>query len=271
MKSLRNSVLTPEQIQFWNDNGYLVIPGLFQLEEVESVNRLIEQGRSDPRSLGNATVDVLHGEHTGKRFRAAEAPVDAFQGPIKINDLFLEKPEVRNLALNERLTAILSDLLDGAPMVCNSLNFLWGSQQPDHIDAWYMPPVVPNTMAVSSICLEDVRPDAGPLVYYPGTHKIKPFVFSTGGLGSVPEEMWLCQTYLEQELRKTHYERCEFLGKAGDVFLWHGQLLHGGSGIQDLAKTRKTLVTHYWRAKDDPRAVKVHPTGYYLQRDHAKN
>ncbi len=81
-------------------------------------------------------------------------------------------------------------------MVCNSLNFIWGSQQPDHFDTWYMPPPPvpecppegplkhamhrfrpppppPFGLAVSSICLEDVHPDAGPLMYYPGSHALE--------------------------------------------------------------------------------------------------
>jgi hypothetical protein len=44
----------------------------------------------------------------------------------------------------------------------------------------------------------------------------------------------------------------EFRGKSGDVFLWHAQLLHGGRPIRDMAKTRSSLVVHYWRAGDLP-------------------
>ncbi len=142
----------------------------------------------------------MHGDHIGKRFRAAEAPREAFGGPIKVNDLFLDEPEVRHLALNQRLTAILSALLDGPPMVCNSLNFMWGSQQPAHFDSWYMPPPVENKMAVSSICLEDVYPDAGPLTYFPGSHKLKPYRFSHGGIHAVEAEMPACRAYLEEQL-----------------------------------------------------------------------
>jgi ectoine hydroxylase-related dioxygenase (phytanoyl-CoA dioxygenase family) len=206
----------------------------------------------------------------GKRFRGAEAPLEVFQGPIKINDLFLDEPGVRNLALNKRLTKILSRLLDGVPIICNSLNFLWGSSQPDHFDTWYMPPPVQDKLAVGSICLEDVDPTAGPLAYYPGTHKIEPYRFSHGGIHAVESEMPACRAYVEEKLKETKAERKEFLGKAGDVFIWHGQLLHGGSPIKDLGRTRKTLVTHYWRAQDleEPRRAKVHETGYYLRRDY---
>lgn len=268
--SKRKSRLTSDEKAFWEENGYLVLSGFFRPKEVEAVNRLVRERMGNPRLFGNATVDVLHGENLGRRFRGREVPQGGFDGPIKINDLFLDEPAVRHLALNENLTSILSELLDGAPMVCNSLNFIWGSQQPDHFDTWYMPPIVENKLAVSSIALEDVRPDAGPLVYYPGSHKIAPYRFSHGGIHAVDSEMDACRAYLRQQLEAGKFERKNFLGKAGDVFLWHGQLLHGGTGINDLAKTRKTLVTHYWRACDvEPeRAVKVHKTGYYLKRDH---
>jgi phytanoyl-CoA hydroxylase len=262
--------LTKKQLSFWNDQGYLVLPSFFTPAEVENVNSLIDSHLADPSSFGNCTIDVLHGELEGKRLRGVDAPSEVFQGPVKINDLFLDEPEVRDLALNVRLTRILGKLLDGDPMICNSLNFLWGSQQPDHIDTWYMAPNVEDKLAVASICLEDVSPSAGPLAYYPGSHKIPPYLFSHGGLQAIEEEMPACRAYLAEQLSVIKAERKVFLGKQGDVFIWHGQLLHGGSVITDMSKTRKALVTHYWRAQDvDPEtACKVHDSGYYLLRDY---
>ena len=35
--------------------------------------------------------------------------------------------------------AVLGELLDGPPVVCNSLNFIQGSEQTEHIDSWFMP------------------------------------------------------------------------------------------------------------------------------------
>ena len=40
--------------------------------------------------------------------------------------------------------------------------------------------------------------------------------------------------------------------RAGDVFLWHEQLLHGGTEIADMQRTRKSLVTHYWTKSSMP-------------------
>jgi phytanoyl-CoA hydroxylase len=135
-----------------------------------------------------------------------------------------------------------------------------------------MPPPVANKLVVSLICLEDVSPDAGPLVYYPGSHKLPPYRFSHGELHAVPTEMPKCLSYVDQQIAQAGIEPKVFLGRAGDVFLWHGQLLHGGSPINDLSRTRKTLVTHYWRAQDmqPHQVIKVHETGYYYNREHQR-
>jgi phytanoyl-CoA hydroxylase len=133
-----------------------------------------------------------------------------------------------------------------------------------------MPPPVEGKLAVTSICLEDVSVSSGPLVFYPATHKIPPYRFSHGGIHAVNEEMPACLAYVAEHVA-SKAQRKEFIGKQGYVFIWHGQLLHGGSKITDLQKTRKTLVTHYWRAQDVDKSyhVKVHDSGYYFRRDHA--
>jgi ectoine hydroxylase-related dioxygenase (phytanoyl-CoA dioxygenase family) len=265
------NLLTTEELSGWRDRGYLVLSSFFAPREVEAVNALIDRRMANPSSFGKATVDVLHGALVGQRLRAVEAPAEAFRGPIKINDLFIDEPEVRDLALNRKLTQILSELLDGAPIICNSLNFLWGSQQPDHFDTWYMPPPVQNKLAVTSICLEDVSPHAGPLAYYPGTHRIPPYRFSHGGIHAIESEMPAGRAYIAEQMAAMKSERKEFIGRQGDVFLWHGQLLHGGSRITEMRQTRKTLVTHYWRAQDvEPHfAFQVHESGYYYRRGHS--
>jgi hypothetical protein len=61
-----------------------------------------------------------------------------------------------------------------------------------------------------------------------------------------------------------------FCGAAGDTFLWHEQLLHGGTPIADMTRTRRSLVTHYWtKSSMSPDADIVRfAGGYYLRRPH---
>jgi ectoine hydroxylase-related dioxygenase (phytanoyl-CoA dioxygenase family) len=43
-----------------------------------------------------------------------------------------------------------------------------------------------------------------------------------------------------------------FLGKAGDVLIWHADLAHGGAPIKNVGQTRHSLVTHFCPASDEP-------------------
>jgi ectoine hydroxylase-related dioxygenase (phytanoyl-CoA dioxygenase family) len=164
-----------------------------------------------------------------------------------LNDLYLTRPEVRQMALDARLVRVLRDLLDGAPAICNSLHFERGSQQAFHFDTYYMPGPCVGGLIVSSICLEDVDVQAGPVRYYPGSHRIPPYRFSHGGVHAVPDEMELATKYALGEVERRELAEQPFLGRKGDVLLWHEQLYHGGSPIADQAKTRRSLVTHYWK------------------------
>ena len=65
-------------------------------------------------------------------------------------------------------------------MIMTTLNFEYGSEQMHHIDTLYMPPPIPNKLIVTWIALEDCRPDAGPLIYYPGSHRFPPIDLAQG-------------------------------------------------------------------------------------------
>ena len=76
--------------------------------------------------------------------------------------------------------------------------------------------------------------------------------------------------YIGPQLEAHRLVETSFEAQAGDVFIWHVQLYHGGSAIEDQARTRRSLVTHYFRVDDmDPGSVvDVGDGRYYLQRAH---
>ena len=65
-----------------------------------------------------------------------------------------------------------------------------------------------------------------------------------------PSEMDECHAYLDRAIKERGLKREIFLGRKGDVFILSCQIAHGGSPIADPKRTRKSLVTHYWRAND---------------------
>ncbi|HSN39656.1 MAG TPA: methyltransferase domain-containing protein [Burkholderiales bacterium] len=256
----------------FDHDGYAILPGFFSTDVCDRISREVDSftspERQDKRS--RITVDILHGDLQGRLIRIADAPDSAFSGPFKINNLFTESVPVAEAVFDRRLTGVLEGLLERPPVAINSLNFVFGSQQPDHIDTWYMPPPVAGSLIVVSLCLEDTHPDAGPLFYYPGSHRIPHYKFSHGGINAVAAEMPGCNAYLLRELASRRIEKTVFIGKKGDIFIWHCQLLHGGSPIADRARTRKSLVVHYWGTDAmQPEKIRSTPSGgRFLDRDY---
>ena len=259
-------LLTTEQRAQWEHDGYLVLQGAVSAQERAVV--LGEVDRNWREAKGNDhVIDVLSGPLSGQSFKMDDAPIEARSEVYKLNNTFARSAVVRGVALNPRIHDALADLLQGEPLICNSLNFERGSQQPFHLDTWYMPPPVESKMIAAIIALEDIGPLAGPFTYYPGSHKIKPYRFSNGALNIIDAEAHLCNDYLKREIEARGLESRTLSCKAGDVFLWHDNLLHGGLAIKDMTKTRRSMVVHYWRREDLPGSeVRGASGGYYLGR-----
>ncbi|HZZ93816.1 MAG TPA: hypothetical protein VFE23_14745 [Usitatibacter sp.] len=82
-------------------------------------------------------VDVLTGPHAGRTFKMQDVPAGSRREVYKLNNLFARRAEIGRVALSPVLRGALAGLLAHDPLICNSLNFERGSQQPFHIDAWY--------------------------------------------------------------------------------------------------------------------------------------
>jgi ectoine hydroxylase-related dioxygenase (phytanoyl-CoA dioxygenase family) len=259
------SGLTAEQIAQWERDGFLILRGFMSLEDIARVKAVVDDEWTNT-AANDHEVDMLTGPNAGRAFKMAQAPQGARREAYKLNNLFARRSEIRQVALAPELRKVCATLLDGDPLICNSLNFERGSQQDFHIDTWYMPPPVDDRMVVASIAIDDVDADNGPMAYYPGSHLIPPYRFSDGRLNEIREESPQCRAYLQREIAARGLQEVEFRGKSGDVFIWHAQLLHGGRPIRDMTKTRSSLVVHYWRVRDVPRKhVRVDPAaGSYL-------
>jgi phytanoyl-CoA hydroxylase len=251
----------------WERDGYLVLPKFYSDAELDSAQRALDRAwaSKEPRIV----VDDLV---THERLRLSDVTEEARRKHrFKVNDLYLEHEEVRSLALNARLTPIIRDLLGHPPVICNSLSFQQGSAQPDHVDALYMTPISHGQLVATWVAVEDCDLKAGPLRYFPGSHKIPPYVFSNGTNRFIPEEMGLWRAYMDEQVKKLGLEPEVFPARRGDVFVWSAYLLHGGSPIADPNLTRKSIVFHYF-SEGDCRGVNFtlvpYAGGFWLHRRH---
>ena len=127
-----------------------------------------------------------------------------------------------------------------------------GSEQPIHIDYPYVREQQHIAhLAASWIPLEDIHPDAGPLSYFPGSHKPDVCGFFDWGRGSILMEDDSIRTpaefsaYLDARVRIAGIKELEFCPRRSDALLWHGSLAHGGTRIKNSDLTRRSIVTHY--------------------------
>jgi len=239
-------MLSTQQKEFWQENGYLHFEGFYRSDEINRIHQLYDDAWRIKSSF--VVVDDLE---TGQRCLSSSVGMNKQQQHhFKVNDLYLIFQGVRNFVLKEAIVETLFELLGDQPVLCNTLNLEYGSQQADHMDSLYMTPRTMGKVAATWVALEQVHSDSGPLRYYPGSHRISPYVFSTGSVHFVEAEMPLWERYMTDEIKRLDLRPQLLLAGAGDLFLWHASLLHGGSAIRNPRKTRKSLVSHFWTVAD---------------------
>lgn len=171
-------------------------------------------------------------------------------GSLRVQDAWKQHEEVQLLAAHPRIIELLSALYGRRAWPFQTLNFPVGTQQPAHTDAVHFSSVPERFMCGVWVALEDIHEDAGPLEYYPGSHRWP--MFSNDQLGlcaadhggpmgqGVYEPLWRALVQLHS-LSPKH-----FLPREGQALIWTANLLHGGAAQHDRTRTRWSQVTHYY-------------------------
>jgi len=260
-----SSVIGSRRKAFWADNGFLVLPGFFSEDEAESVGSASDRMWSN-RPDGVVVDDLV----TNRRCRIIDVPdEDERNHRFKLNDLYLADTRLRDIALSERVGLVLEELLEDEPELCNTLSFDYGSQQADHLDTLYMTPRTDQALVATWMALEDTEADAGPLRYFPGSNHITPYRFSTGSYHVNLPEMEPWADYMADQVDRRGLEEQRFLARRGDLFIWHANLLHGGSEICRPGLTRRSLVTHFFTQSDCEKLgsdLRPAPGGWWMRK-----
>lgn len=170
---------------------------------------------------------------------------------LRIQDAWREDHDVRAIACNQRVLEILSLLYGRRAWPFQTLNFPVGTQQHYHSDSIHFSSVPERFMCGVWVALEDVPQDAGPLVYYPGSHKW-PILYNemigycAGDIGERKPTQAIYEDAWESLVRATKCEPEYFLPKKGQALIWSANLLHGGSAHTNPERTRWSQVTHYF-------------------------
>lgn len=222
-----------EQLQQWSSNGFLHIKQHFNSQQVDDVNKTVDE--------------LIHQKHL---------PITHDN---KVMYGYKHSPVIKQMMQDEGLKKLLSFILDKEVVPFQTLNFVKGSGQRAHSDSIHMTTYPLGYLIAAWIALEDIHPDSGPLFYYKGSHKL-PYLLNDDFENYSTRLKLGNKQYSDYEdmtaeiLSQNQFKKEVFLPKKGDVLIWHANLIHGGVPVANPSLTRKSMVVHYY-AKD---VIKYH-------------
>jgi ectoine hydroxylase-related dioxygenase (phytanoyl-CoA dioxygenase family) len=237
-------MLTPEQIQFYKDNGYLLVERVLTPEEVEACIRetdaMFERVQNSGRRL-EATW--------GGKWREVQIP-EAERGKtsvLSIHNMQYHSALFTRLLVHPRLTEIAADLIGPNVQLHHTKLHVKppekGSPFPMHQDYHYFPHEK-DTMIAAVIYLEKAMVENGCLCVLPGVHKQGPLPHNHDGSHYLSPE--------EYPIEKA----TPCVGEAGSVLVFSYLTPHGS--YPNRTNQPRRIVLFQFRAPDDRPLKAVH-------------
>ena len=214
--------LTKGQLEQFERDGYLI------LDDLDFGDRLLDGIVSDLSGLYEGEVRVVD---------------DVFYAPHRIAGAWKVNDRVRALALNPSVLAVVEQLFGRVPRPFETLNFRVGTEQPTHSDTIHFNSMPRGYMCGVWVALEDIDMENGPVVYYPGSHKLPEVTLKDVG-PDAGEEAY--HAHLAEVIERLELEPKYATIEKGQAFIWASNLLHGGSPQRDRSRTRFSQVTQYF-------------------------
>lgn len=180
---------------------------------------------------------------TEDRPRPLRVPLADFN---RVQDGWHVSQNVLKIAQSEKILAALEEIYQLPAKAFQTLNFLKGTEQAVHADNIHFNSEPFGLMCGVWVALEDIGPDQGPLVYYPGSQELPEMNYDDFGLegdyASYPQYL----KELEKIIKEKGYQPEYGLIKKGQAVIWSANVLHGGSIQKNTELTRHSQVTHYY-------------------------
>jgi ectoine hydroxylase-related dioxygenase (phytanoyl-CoA dioxygenase family) len=190
--------------------------------------------------------------------RFAEAVESEHRRPrYRIHELHSASPTALRLYLDPTVHRYASLILGDTAVATQSLYFEYGSQQTLHRDSVVVPTPRFGRLVAAWIALEDIVPESGPLMYVPGSQRLPFFEFAPGRAVYDPSahgeaDVQAALAFYAAQLEQSGLPVRQFLGRRGEVLLWHSALTHGGAPAIHPERTRKSFVVHFSTQADHP-------------------
>jgi hypothetical protein len=228
-----------------------------------------------PAMQSSATCDAVmddYGRYSQENSAYVAQNLDELGHEKRLVNFHLWSEHEMQLVTNARIMSFL-DLVFGEPAcVYTSLTFKYGTQQPVHRDTPHFATWPQNRFCGVWTALEDVSPDAGPLMYIRGGHRfevdhrqiLRDVRLARPDLSPRDQAALALDVYNGRVIDESpsHGDLVVKPIKKGDVVVWHAQAPHGGSPAKDPSHSRWSVVAHC-----APESIQVHQHDRFFMHD----
>jgi hypothetical protein len=219
-------------------------------------------------SVDHDVIDQL--KHEVQRYREAhkaDCTNEKTGEGLRIGYLHAAIRALREVGLNHQARSFLRWTFEEEPVLFGSLTFDIGTEQEAHIDAAFFYTQPDTKMAGVWTAFEDIHEDSGPLFYVDKSHqwprltaadvlardpalraRVEAFRSSNGGEPDLELSDEVYNAYIaniDRRIKETGAQVLPAMLDKGDVFIWHGWLVHGGLPRVNRSLTRRSMVVHY--------------------------
>ena len=205
---------------------------------------MVDLGRERMQTLADRIQGDLGAEFDLEAWRDAGG-----QASLRVQDAWQHSEAVRELALLPEIAAMLQVCWGRQPFAFQTLNFPVGTQQHLHSDAVHFHSEPPGFMCGVWVALEDIHPDSGPLEYVPGSQRLPYLQAADVGVQQQPgvtPDQTIFHDYWQAAVASDGFQRETFTPRLGQALIWSANLIHGGSAVENLQRSRWSQVTHYF-------------------------
>jgi phytanoyl-CoA hydroxylase len=233
---------THDIANYYLDNGYVIVKGLFRSEDCDAV-----------RQLWETEVKPFSGYMYRQATAKAEKHIKNDRGWIMNPILNLQSidparfPNFREFATHcilasTNLFRVFSALLGESPKIVQSMYFEGNSATWEHQDSYYLDSETIGEMAAAWIAVEDITATAGRFFVCPKSHKIALDNHSLANNVAVNHEGYI-KSVVEKIGELGYSIKAPLLNK-GDVLFWNSLTIHGSLDSQDAVHSRSSITCH---------------------------
>lgn len=249
-----------EALKAWFDRGPeaveahlagLAASGAATPQEIEGLRHFVEEGYM---VVPDVVDEGLLGRLNAALDDAVARKVEGYEwgASQRLHNLHFDYPAIEELWLHPKVLRMLRLIFDAPARPCQSLTYIFGSEQQYHQDTVHLTPFPAGRMCGVWTALEDVQPDSGELIVFPKSHRLPRVYMKDAGaqkvtgdwteFGETVVPIWTDQL----QPKGDKFRREVYRPKAGTVLIWHENLMHAGSVRKDKSISRRSIVGHYF-------------------------